>query len=124
MIAGIPPFRGEKPERPHCLHPNNGSHHLYPGIANVSLKNRIHSAKGFTKKRAERNQTIKEMLAGLRNLKKELNGSAADQSACRVYRQQKIKRHKRGRVTHPGGGAPGGRGGCLLSSLSLAPSPK
>jgi serine/threonine protein kinase/Tfp pilus assembly protein PilF len=98
MIAGIPPFHGETPGD--CIAsiltteplPLSG---LLPEVP-LNLESILQKA--LRKNSDERYQTIKEMLADLRNLKGELEaeGSSAQTKAGAEPIVSKIKRHKRG----------------------------
>src|SRR5438477_1066647 len=98
MIAGIPPFHGETPSD--CIAsiltteplPLSG---LLPEVP-LNLESILQKA--LRKNRDERYQTIKEMLADLRNLKGELEaeGSSPQTKARAESIVSKIKRHKRG----------------------------
>jgi serine/threonine protein kinase/Tfp pilus assembly protein PilF len=97
MVAGIPPFSGETPSD--CIasilktEPPPLS-----GVMPVPFKLQFIVQKALRKNSEERYQTIKEMLADLRNLKGELEaeGSSPQSKARAEPIVSKIKRHKRG----------------------------
>ena len=85
MVGGIPPFPGETPSDCIAAILTTEPPPLSGVLPDVPLKLESILQKALRKNRDERYQTIKEMLADLHNLKGEL--AAADQSACRLYRQ-------------------------------------
>ena len=105
MVGGIPPFAGETPSDCIASILTMEPPLLSDVLPDVPVKLQAIVQKALRKKSDERYQTIKEMLADLRNLKGELGSKrllAADQSACRSYRQQDQTSQAR-RVTHIGG---------------------
>src|SRR6266436_2289629 len=98
MIAGIPPFRGETPSDCIASILTTEPPPLSGVLPDVSLKLESILQKALRKNSDERYQTIKEMLAGLRNLKGELEaeGSSPHTKARAESIVSKIKRHKRG----------------------------
>jgi TolB-like protein/Tfp pilus assembly protein PilF len=98
MIAGIPPFRGETPSDCIASILTTEPPPLSGVLPDVSLKLESILQKALRKNSDERYQTIKEMLAGLRNLKGELEaeGSSPQTKARAESIVSKIKRHKRG----------------------------
>src|SRR6266566_1164250 len=98
MIAGIPPFRGETPSDCIASILTTEPLPLSGVLSNVPLNLESIVQKALRKNRDERYQTVKEMLADLRNLKGELE--AQDSSPQTKARGEsivsKIKRHKRG----------------------------
>src|SRR5438045_7777383 len=100
MIAGIPPFHGKKPS--HCIASilQTQPPPLSGVLPDVPLKLESILQKALRKNSDERYQTIKEMLADLRVLKRELE---AESSLPRSKSHAesivgKIKRHKRGLI--------------------------
>ena len=69
-MRGSPPSR-RNAERLHCLHPNNGATTFISVLVDAPLKLESILQKALTKNSDERYETIKEMLADLRNLKDE-----------------------------------------------------
>jgi TolB-like protein len=98
MIAGIPPFRGETPSDCIASILTTEPPPLSGVLPDVSLKLESILQKALRKNSDERYQTIKEMLADLRNLKGELEaeGSSTQTRARAESIVSKIKRHKRG----------------------------
>src|SRR6266404_1256917 len=97
MIAGIPPFRGETPSDCIASILTTEPPPLSGVLPDVSLKLESILQKALRKNSDERYQTIKEMLADLRNLKKELEPGGSPQTKARAESiVSKIKRHKRG----------------------------
>src|SRR5258707_800659 len=98
MIAGIPPFRGETPSDCIASILTTEPSPLSGVLPDVSLKLESILQKALRKNSDERYQTIKEMLAGLRILKGELEaeGSSPQTKARAESIVSKIKRHKRG----------------------------
>src|SRR5712664_2789691 len=98
MIAGNPPFRGETPSDCIASILTTEPPPLSGVLPDVSLKLESILQKALRKNSDERYQTIKEMLAGLRNLKGELEaeGSSPQTKARAESIVSKIKRHKRG----------------------------
>ena len=88
-------------------------------LPDVPVKLQSILQKALRKNSDERYQTIKEMLADLRNLKGELEaeGSLPQTKARAESIVSKIKRHKRGVLLTLGGCDLGGRSGCLLFLL-------
>src|SRR6266446_488934 len=98
MIAGNPPFRGETPSDCIASILTTEPPPLFGVLPDVSLKLESILQKALRKNSDERYQTIKEMLAGLRILKGELEaeGSSPQTKARAESIVSKIKRHKRG----------------------------
>jgi eukaryotic-like serine/threonine-protein kinase len=98
MIAGIPPFRGETPSDCIASILTTEPPPLSGVLPDVSLNLESILQKALRKNSDERYQTIKEMLADLRNLKGELEaeGSSPQTKARAESIVSKIKRHKRG----------------------------
>src|SRR6267142_529581 len=98
MIAGIPPFRGETPSDCIASILTTEPPPLSGVLPDVPLKLESILQKAVRKNSDERYQTIKEMLADLRNLKGKLEAeSSLPQTKARAESiVSKIKRHKRG----------------------------
>jgi serine/threonine protein kinase/Tfp pilus assembly protein PilF len=98
MVAGSPPFRGETPSDCIASILTTEPPPLSGVLQDVSLKLESILQKALRKNSDERYQTIKEMLADLRNLKGELEaeGSSTQTRARAESIVSKIKRHKRG----------------------------
>src|SRR5438045_350248 len=97
MIRGIPPFSGETPSDCIASILTTEAAPLSGVLADVPLKLESILQKALRKNRDERYLTIKEMLAGLRNLKEELEAEGSPQTKARAESiVSKIKRHKRG----------------------------
>src|SRR5213595_2372303 len=98
MIRGIPPFSGETPSDCIASILRTEPPPLSGVLPDVSPKLESIVQKALRKNRDERYQTIKEMLADLRNLKGELetDGSSPQTKARAKSIVSKIKRHKRG----------------------------
>jgi len=98
MVAGSPPFRGETPSDCIASILTAEPPPLSGVLPDVSLKLESILQKALRKNSDERYQTIKEMLADLRNLKGELEaeGSSTQTRARAESIVSKIKRHKRG----------------------------
>src|SRR5437764_8215382 len=98
MVAGSPPFRGETPSDCIASILTTEPPPLSGVLANVPLKLESILQKALRKNSDERYQTIKEMLADLRNLKGELEAeSSSPQTKARAESiVSKIKGHKRG----------------------------
>src|SRR5437764_1400461 len=98
MIAGIPPFHGETPSDYIASILTTEPLPLTGLLPEVPLNLESILQKALRKNRDERYQTIKEMLADLRNLKGELEaeGSSPQIKARAESIVSKIKRHKRG----------------------------
>jgi serine/threonine protein kinase/Tfp pilus assembly protein PilF len=98
MVGGSPPFRGETPSDCIASILTTEPPPLSGVLPDVSLKLESILQKALRKNSDERYQTIKEMLAGLRNLKGELEaeGSSPHTKARAESIVNKIKRHKRG----------------------------
>src|SRR5204862_1019761 len=98
MVVGIPPFLGETPSDCIASILTTEPPPLSGVLADVPLKLESILQKALRKNRDERYQTIKEMLADLRNLKGELEaeGSSPQTKARAESIVSKIKRHKRG----------------------------
>src|SRR6202162_2716477 len=98
MVGGIPPFPGETPSD--CLASilKTEPPTLSGVFSDALLKLESIVQKALRKNSDERYQTIKEMLADLRNLKGELEaeGSSLQTKARAESIVSKIKRHKRG----------------------------
>src|SRR5207245_6935259 len=77
MIAGIPPFRGETPSDCIASILKTEPPPLSGVLSDVPLKLESILQKALRKNSEERYQTIKEMLADLRNLKGELEAEAS-----------------------------------------------
>src|SRR5213075_1015021 len=94
MVGGSPPFRGETPSD--CIASILTTEP--PPLSDIPLKLESILQKALRKNSDERYQTIKEMLADLRNLKGELEaeGSSPHTKARAESIVSKIKRHKRG----------------------------
>ena len=116
MVGGIPPFPGETPSDCIASILTTEPPPLSGVLPDVPVKLQSILQKALRKNSDERYQTIKEMLADLRNLKGELEaeGSSAQTKARAESIVSKIKRHKRGVLLTSGGGAAGRGGGCLL----------
>jgi serine/threonine protein kinase/predicted Zn-dependent protease len=98
MVAGSPPFRGETPSDCIASILTTEPPPLSSVLQDVSLKLESILQKALRKNSDERYQTIKDMLADLRNLKGELEaeGSSPQTKARAESIVSKIKRHKRG----------------------------
>src|SRR5205809_5421899 len=98
MIGGIPPFRGETPSDCIASILRTEPPPLSGLLSDVPLKLESILQKALRKNRDQRYQTIKEMLADLRNLKGEAETeSSLPQTKARAESiVSKIKRHKRG----------------------------
>src|SRR4029077_2186830 len=96
MVGGIPPFRGETPSDCIASILKTEPPPLSGVLSDVPLKLESILQKALRKKRDERYQTIKDMLADLRNLKGEAEGSAPQLKARAASIVSKIKGHKRG----------------------------
>src|SRR6266404_5342421 len=98
MVEGSPPFRGETPSDCIASILTTEPPPLSGVLPDVSLKLESILQKALRKNSDERYQTIKEMLADLRNLKGELEaeGSSPHTKARAESIVNKIKRHKRG----------------------------
>src|SRR6266478_5601397 len=98
MIAGNPPFRGETPSDCIASILTTEPPPLSGVLPDVPLKLESILQKALRKNSDERYQTIKEMLAGLRILKGELEaeGSSPQTKARAESIVSKIKGHKRG----------------------------
>src|SRR5438874_3252406 len=98
MVVGIPPFLGETPSDCIASILTTEPPPLSGVLADVPLKLESILQKALRKNRDERYQTIKEMLAELRNLTTELEAeSSSPQTKARAESiVSKIKRHKRG----------------------------
>jgi serine/threonine protein kinase/Tfp pilus assembly protein PilF len=97
MVAGSPPFRGETPSDCIASILTTEPPPLSGVLPDVSLKLESILQKALRKNSDERYQTIKEMLADLRNLTAELEaeGSSPQTKARAESIINKIKRHKR-----------------------------
>ena len=92
MVGGIAPFPGETPSDCIASILKTEPPPLSAVLPDVPLKLESILQKALRKNRDERYQTIKEMLADLRNLKGRTGSGrllAADQSACRIWRLAK-----------------------------------
>jgi serine/threonine protein kinase/tetratricopeptide (TPR) repeat protein len=98
MVGGIPPFPGETPSDCIASILTTEPAPLSGVLSDVPLKLESILQKALRKNSDERYQTIKEMLADLRNLKGELEaeGSSLQTKARAESIVSKIKRHKRG----------------------------
>src|SRR6201982_1944547 len=98
MVGGIPPFRGETPSDCIASILTTEPPSLSGVLPDVPLKLESILERALRKNRDERYQTIKEMLADLRNLKEEpeAEGSSPRTKARAESIVSKIKRHKRG----------------------------
>jgi eukaryotic-like serine/threonine-protein kinase len=98
MVGGIPPFRGETPSDCIASILKTEPPPLSDVSPDVPLKLESILQKALRKNSDERYQTIKEMLADLRNLKaeREAEGSSPQIKARAESIVRKIKRHKRG----------------------------
>src|SRR6266480_2986882 len=98
VVGGIPPFPGETPSDCIASILTTEPPPLSGVLSNVPLKLESILQKALRKNSDERYQTIKEMLADLRNLKGELEaeGSSPQTKARAESIVSKIKRHKRG----------------------------
>src|SRR5437870_920684 len=97
MVGGIPPFRGETPSDCIASILTTEPPPLSGVLPDVPLKIESILQKALRKNSDERYQTIKEMLADLRNLKGELEPGGSPQTKARAESiVNKIKRHKRG----------------------------
>jgi len=98
MVGGNPPFRGETPSDCIASILKTEPPPLSDVLSIVPLKLESILHKALRKNRDERYQTIKEMLADLRNLKGELEveGSSTQTRARGEFIVSKIKRRKQG----------------------------
>ncbi len=96
MVGGIPPFRGETPSDCIASILRTEAPPLSGVLSAVPLKLESILHKALRKNRDERYQTIKEMLADLRNLKGEAESSSPQIKARGGSIVSKIKGHKRG----------------------------
>src|SRR5437588_10927217 len=98
MVGGIPPFRGETPSDCIASILKTEPPPLSGVLSDVPLKLESILQKALRKNRDERYQTIKEMLADLRNLKEEseAEGSSPQIKARAESILRKIKGHKWG----------------------------
>jgi eukaryotic-like serine/threonine-protein kinase len=96
MIGGIPPFRGETPSDCIASILRTEPPPLSDVLSDVPLKLESILQKALRKNRDQRYQTIKEMLADLRNLKGESEGPSPQIKARGESIVSKIKGHKRG----------------------------
>ena len=96
MVGGIPPFAGETPSDCIASILTKEPPLLTDVLPDVPVKLQAIVQKALRKKSDERYQTIKEMLADLRTLKGELEGSSPQTKARPEPILNKIKRHKRG----------------------------
>src|SRR6266567_3554103 len=98
MVGGSPPFRGETPSDCIASILTTEPPPLSDVLPDVPLKLESILQKGLRKNSDERYQTIREMLADLRNLKGKLEvASSLPQTKARAESiVSKIKRHKRG----------------------------
>jgi serine/threonine protein kinase/tetratricopeptide (TPR) repeat protein len=98
MVRGSPPFRGETPSDCIASILTTEPPPLSSVLVDVPLKLESILQKALRKNSDERYQTIKEMLADLRNLKDEpeAEGSLPQTKARAESIVSKIKRHKRG----------------------------
>ena len=94
MVGGIPPFLGETPSDCIASILTTEPPPLSGVLPDVPLKLESILQKALRKNSDERYQTIKEMLADLRNLKGELEAEGSSPRAGFIVSQ--IKRHKRG----------------------------
>jgi TolB-like protein/Tfp pilus assembly protein PilF len=90
MVGGIPPFKGETPSDCIATILTTEPPPLSGVLPDVPMNLQAIVQKALRKNSNERYQTIKEMLADLRNLKE---GREAERSSRPVF--SKIKRHKR-----------------------------
>src|ERR1700693_1794303 len=96
MVAGAPPCRGETPSDCIASILKTEPPPLSSVFSDVPLKLESILQKALRKNRDERYQTIKEMLADLRNLKGEAEGSSPQIEARRESIVSKIIDHRRG----------------------------
>ena len=97
MVAGSPPFHGETPSDCIASILTAEPPPLSGVLPDVPLKLESILQTALRKNSDERYQTIKEMLADLRNLKGELEPGGSPQTKARAESiVSKIKRHKRG----------------------------
>src|SRR6266567_8215233 len=98
MVGGVPPFPGKTPSDCIASILKTEPPPLSGVLSDVPLKLESILQKALRKNSDERYQTIKEMLADLRNLKGELEaqGSSPRTKARAECIVSKIKRHKRG----------------------------
>src|SRR5437764_3228332 len=98
IVGGIPPFRGETPSDCIASILKTEPPPLSDVLSDVPLNLESILQKALRKNSEERYQTIKEMLADLRNLKGELEaeGSSPQTKARAESIVSKIKGHKRG----------------------------
>src|SRR5690349_20287964 len=96
MVGGIPPFRGETPSDCIASILKTEPPPLSGLLSDVPLKLESILQKALRKNSDERYQTIKEMLADLRNLKGEAEGSSPQLETRAKSIVSKIKDHKRG----------------------------
>ena len=95
MVGGIPPFRGETPSDCIASILTTEPPPLSGVLPDVPLKLESILQKALRKNSDERYQTIKEMLADLRNLKGELEAESSSRPMRGRSIVSKIKRHKR-----------------------------
>src|SRR6266550_3924598 len=93
MVGGVPPFSGATPSDCIAAILKTEPPPLSGVLSDVPVKLQLIVRKALRKNREERYQTIKEMLADLRNLKGELEVEGSSRTALIL---SKIKRHKRG----------------------------
>jgi len=97
MVGGISPFAGETPSDCIASILKTEPPPLSDVLSEVPVKLQSILQKALCKNRDERYQTIKEMLADLRNLKEEREEGYSPQTKARAEPVvSKIKRHKRG----------------------------
>jgi serine/threonine protein kinase/Tfp pilus assembly protein PilF len=96
MVGGSPPFRGETPSDCMASILKTEPPPLSGVLSDVPLKLESILQKALRKNSDERYQTIKEMLADLRNLKGEAEGTSPQTKAHAESIVSKIKRDKRG----------------------------
>ncbi|HWY39437.1 MAG TPA: protein kinase [Chthoniobacterales bacterium] len=96
MVGGIPPFRGETPSDCIASILRTELPPLSSLLSDVPFKLESILQKALRKNRDDRYPTIKEMLADLRNLKGEAEGSSPQIKARGGSIVSKIKGHKRG----------------------------
>src|SRR5206468_2466850 len=95
MVGGIPPFAGETPSDCIASILTTEPPPLSDVLPEVPVKLQSILQKALRKNSDERYQTIKEMLADLRNLKEEREEGYSAQTARGAPIVGKIKRHKR-----------------------------
>jgi eukaryotic-like serine/threonine-protein kinase len=98
MVGGIPPFRGETPSDCIASILTTEPPPLSDVLPDIPVEVQAIVQKALRKNSDERYQTIKEMLADLRNLKgqREAKGYSAQTEARAAPILSKIERHKRG----------------------------